>query len=537
MVSSCLQNAVARICGGALPEEVSDASTASKPVQQRPKVPSLNLSGPNSPLRLQREHGEQEDQGDHNKGSKASTSAASSGTVFSSLKVLAARSPDGPGGKGSSLGRDEILPGQHPTVGLGPLATDDAFAEKKRELMQESSLMSAELREKERFLDDAVAQADNVSADFDIGRTLGCGSFSRIRLALLKGSFGGAQAGGSFQVGASTSSSTGGARRSRKSFNHKLTNDLVSTLADGTSVLPFALKTLRKKDIVALKQEEHTLRERDVLALLRQHPFIVTLYRAYQDKHFLYMLLEYVPGGEIFTILRQMGSFPKEMCYFYACQLVLTFEYMHRYEIAYRDTKAENFLIDADGYLRVVDFGFAKPTPEKTYTFCGTPEYLAPEILLNVGHDHRVDWWCLGVFIYEMLVGQTPFAAPPSSGNNGEGGDNLMECYRKILETEVAVWGADAGLVQFEEELLLGLLVSSPDARLGAREGAADIKAQNYFFETPWDYILRKEIPAPYVPPLEDALDTRHYQEYPDSDVDDSDVPVPDDLFEGFEHF
>ncbi|CAD7929400.1 unnamed protein product [Amoebophrya sp. A120] len=452
------------------------------------------------------------------------------------------RSPVGSGvGAPSAVGgvcrRDEILPGQH------PIDEEELFAAKKREFLdQESavqnplstrsddgsaanveSLISAEHREREQFLEAAVDQANDVQKDFDIGVTLGTGSFSRIRLALLKGKFDGE--GGSFEVGNSSSSSS----RKKEKFNPSVIAPLTGYSAeDGAHYLPFALKTLRKRDIVLLKQEEHTISERDVLALLRTHPFIVTLYRAYQDEKALYMLLEYVPGGEIFTVLHHMGRFSHEMAYFYACQLVLTFEFMHRYEIAYRDTKAENFLIDAQGYLRVVDFGFAKQCSEKTHTLCGTPEYLAPEILLNIGHDVRVDWWSLGIFLYEMLVGVTPFNCP----------DNLMELYRKILDTEVNLWGEEAGLLQFEEEVILGLLVCNADQRLGAKEGAAELKAQNYFFETPWDYFLRKEVPSPYRPPLDGVADTQHYQTYPDSVVgDEDDVEIPQDLFEGFEHF
>ncbi|CAD7973435.1 unnamed protein product [Amoebophrya sp. A25] len=430
--------------------------------------------------------------------------------------------------------RDEILPGAS-FVEL----QEDILAAKRNQIMQQETTLpggnlshrsepddagshveaaiSPELKEQQRFLSNAVDQADDVHSNFAIQKTLGVGSYSRIRLALLQGNFNTSV--GSFEVGNSSSSTR------PKNFRPETVAPLVADTKDG-QVLPFALKILRKSDIVMLKQEEHTVSERDVLGILKDHPFIVTLHRTYQDARYLYMLLEYVPGGEIFTMLRLMGRFPKDLVYFYACQLVLTFEHMHRFDIAYRDTKSENLLIDASGYLRVVDFGFAKQCTEKTYTICGTPEYLAPEILLNLGHDKRVDWWSFGIFLYEMLVGTTPFVS----------GD-ITELYRKILDGEVDAWGADVGMVQFEEELILALLVASPDQRLGSRDGAADVKAQNYFFETPWDYILRKEIPAPYVPELESVIDARNFQEYPDSVEAPEEVAIPDDLFEGFENF
>ena len=129
-----------------------------------------------------------------------------------------------------------------------------------------------------------------------------------------------------------------------------------------------------------------------------------------QDERYLYIVLEYVPGGELFTYLRTVKNFKSADARFYSAQVTLMFEYLHSKNIIYRDLKPENLLIDIKGNLKLTDFGFAKKIESRTYTLCGTPEYLAPEILLQKGHGKPVDWWCLGILTYEMIVGIDPFS-------------------------------------------------------------------------------------------------------------------------------
>ena len=121
------------------------------------------------------------------------------------------------------------------------------------------------------------------------------------------------------------------------------------------------------------------------------------------------MLLDYACGGELFTLLRREGRFSNDVGLFFAVEIILAFEYLHSSNIAYRDLKPENLLIDRDGHVKITDFGFAKEVPDRTFTLCGTPEYLAPEILQEVGHAFPVDWWALGILTYEMIVGFPPF--------------------------------------------------------------------------------------------------------------------------------
>eukprot|EP00362_Geleiidae_sp_MMETSP1317_P001366 CAMPEP_0201283840 /NCGR_PEP_ID=MMETSP1317-20130820/50897_1 /ASSEMBLY_ACC=CAM_ASM_000770 /TAXON_ID=187299 /ORGANISM="Undescribed Undescribed, Strain Undescribed" /LENGTH=153 /DNA_ID=CAMNT_0047601591 /DNA_START=201 /DNA_END=662 /DNA_ORIENTATION=- len=139
------------------------------------------------------------------------------------------------------------------------------------------------------------------------------------------------------------------------------------------------------------------------------HPFLVNLYGFAQDERYLYFMLECIQGGELFTYLRNIGKLDSLHARFYGATVTTMFEYLHSKNIIYRDLKPENLLIEHTGYLKLTDFGFAKVVESRTYTLCGTPEYLAPEILLNKGHGKPVDWWTLGILIYEMLAGIDPF--------------------------------------------------------------------------------------------------------------------------------
>lgn len=175
----------------------------------------------------------------------------------------------------------------------------------------------------------------------------------------------------------------------------------------------YAIKVLAKEKVVRLKQVEHTNSERGLLGLCK-HPFLVNLWGTFQDQHNLFMVMDFVAGGELFTLIRKSVRFPATVAKFYAAEVATALEYLHQIDIIYRDLKPENILIGQDGHVKLTDFGFAKRvrSSEQTYTMCGTPDYLAPEIILSQGYTQSVDWYAWGVLIFEMLAG---YASSPLS--------------------------------------------------------------------------------------------------------------------------
>ncbi|ORY28135.1 kinase-like domain-containing protein [Naematelia encephala] len=273
-----------------------------------------------------------------------------------------------------------------------------------------------------------------------------------------------------------------------------------TAIADGQ--LPhFAMKVLRKSEIVRLKQVEHINSERTILERVR-HPFIVELYATYQDPLNVYMLLSYIPGGELFSHLRRAGRFTPDVSRFYLASIVLAIEYLHANNIIYRDLKPENLLLDRTGYLRIADFGFAKLIEDRTYTLCGTPEYLAPEIVLSQGHGKAVDWWALGILAFEMLAGYPPFFD-----------DHPLGIYEKILRGDIAFPGH---IDPYAKDLIRGLLTADRTKRLGnLRGGAKDVMSHPWFAGVDWGSLERKEISAPIVPRVANMGDSQNFQRYP----------------------
>jgi serum/glucocorticoid-regulated kinase 2 len=262
----------------------------------------------------------------------------------------------------------------------------------------------------------------------------------------------------------------------------------------------YALKTIRKAHIAEKGEVTHTLHERLVLTKVSS-PFIVPLKWSFQSESKLYLVLSYVNGGELFHHLQREQKFDEERSRFYAAELLLALEHLHSLNIVYRDLKPENILLDMTGHLALCDFGLCKidmTSSDKTNTFCGTPEYLAPEVLKHIGYDMRVDWWTFGVLLYEMLAGLPPFYD-----------ENTSEMYRKILQEPLRFpeeMGSDA------RNLITRLLNREPEGRLGS-EGAEEIKKHPFFKSIDFKKLSTKQIQPPFKPNVQSAIDCSNVDE------------------------
>ncbi|RDB18028.1 Serine/threonine-protein kinase gad8 [Hypsizygus marmoreus] len=261
----------------------------------------------------------------------------------------------------------------------------------------------------------------------------------------------------------------------------------------------YALKTIRKAHIVTRNEITHTLAERLVLAQVNS-PFIVPLKFSFQSQQKLYLVLAFVNGGELFHHLQRESRFNEERSRFYSAELLLALEHLHELDVVYRDLKPENILLDYTGHIALCDFGLCKLNMkgnEKTNTFCGTPEYLAPEILNGEGYDKTIDWWTLGVLLYEMLAGLPPFYDEVTD-----------EMYRKILN-EPLRFGPE--IEPEARSILTGLLTRDPSKRLGVH-GAEEIK-KHPFFKNHIDFqkLLQKKIQPPFKPSVASPVDVSNF--------------------------
>lgn len=303
-----------------------------------------------------------------------------------------------------------------------------------------------------------------------------------------------------------TTSSKKSENNSTKSGKSSKKNKLLPHASTASNDGYFALKILNIRQVIKLKQLEHVKSEKACLQEIN-HPFIVQLFWTYHDNTFLYMLLEYISGGELFTYLRAAHKFENDKALFYALEIVSALAHCHSLDIIYRDMKPENILIDVSGHIKMTDFGFAKKVKDRTWTLCGTPEYLAPEIIQSKGHGKAVDWWSLGILIYEMLAGFPPFFD-----------ENPFDIYRKILECNVEF---PRHFEKHSRDLISKLLVVDRTKRLGCqRRGTQDVLDHPWFSSRAftWDDVYKKRLRPPIVPVVTFSGDPQNFEDYEDGD-------------------
>lgn len=301
----------------------------------------------------------------------------------------------------------------------------------------------------------------------------------------------------------------------------------------------FVVKQVRKDYVVKHHDERHIRNEKEILQSLQSFPFAVQLLGTAQDADHLFFLLEYLPGGDLHRLLRKKKTLSVAEAKFYFLEVFCGLEHLQRREIVFRDLKPENLLLDEDGHLKLVDFGFAchcAMPHGRMHTICGTPAYLSPEQLdsrLTHGYGPQVDWWALGVLLYEMLTGKTPFSSAGArwacvggdcawvldgvAGVTGgaPGGESAYEIFLRILRQRIAF---PRGFDPLARELVSGLCHPNLGKRLS---GADQVKIQRFVDPSThglsWDDINHRRVPPPYVPSLHGPGDCHHFPKYEDS--------------------
>jgi cGMP-dependent protein kinase len=260
---------------------------------------------------------------------------------------------------------------------------------------------------------------------------------------------------------------------------------------------PYALKCVQKCRIVQYGQQRHIMDEKNILFQMRS-PFVLNLHHTFKDSKQVYLLTDAYLGGDLWRLLHARGPFPDTVARFYIACVVEAFAYLHQRGIVYRDLKPENLMLDINGYLRLVDLGFAKRVPigNKTWTFCGTPEYIPPEVIANTGHTLSADYWSLGILVYELLTRKTPFRAK----------DDLT-IYENILRGIHSVQFSYR-VSRKAEMLIKSLCRQEPSERLGYQKGGVnDIRKHKWFGGFDWDGFHAQRVPAPILPDVRDPME------------------------------
>ncbi|KAJ2786971.1 Serine/threonine kinase [Coemansia interrupta] len=270
----------------------------------------------------------------------------------------------------------------------------------------------------------------------------------------------------------------------------------------GTSKL-YAIKVLKKEFIVENDEFESTRSEKRVLLIANKerHPFLIGLHSCFQTSNHIFFVMEYISGGDLMMHVQKLGTFGERRAKFFACEILLGLAYFHKAGIIYRDLKLDNILLDKEGHVKIADYGLCKENMgygQTTITFCGTPEFMAPEIVLEQRYGRAVDWWAFGVLIYEMILGTSPFH-----------GEDENEIFESILEDEILY---PVRMSRDSVFICQALLEKEPSKRLGSGPNdAEDIMKHSFFAGVNWDDVLNKKVPPPYVPDIRGRFDVSNF--------------------------
>lgn len=273
----------------------------------------------------------------------------------------------------------------------------------------------------------------------------------------------------------------------------------VFLVRDKSSFEPYAMKAVEKEEVIKKNTIKQIFLERKILQSCN-FPFVLNLIATCKDYGYIYFILPFEGGGELFTLIRKAGALSELLTQFYAAQMVLALEYLHHCCVIHRDVKPENIFINQSGYIKLGDFGFCKIIKNRTWTLCGTPEYIAPEVILSKGYSYAVDWWALGILIFEMCAGFPPFF------NN-----DPMKLYEKILDGH---FKCPENMMGYCKNLVKHLLEVDPSKRFGSlKAGVFDIKSHAWFQNINWLTVLQQKMKPPFVPESKNLGEAEYFPE------------------------
>lgn len=289
----------------------------------------------------------------------------------------------------------------------------------------------------------------------------------------------------------------------------------------------YAMKAMKKQKLVVMEQVERVFAEKRILQSV-VHPFMVNLRFVFKTNSYLFIVMPFVPGGELYSYMRAFKSFTEEQSRFVSAQLILALQYLHSMNIVYRDLKPENILLECDGYIKLTDFGFAKrvtSADRKTTSFVGTPEYMAPEMLVRVrrmqGYGLTVDWWALGVLVYECVAGAPPFS-----------GASLLQVFDHIVKGQYEIPDHFSDPLA---DLVMRLFETDESRRIGCgAAGSDEIRAHQWYASVNWQALLEKKLPSEFVPKCSGDDPTINFEKFDEDPMEDA---VKDEYSSLFRHF